>query len=1014
MTADLSVAPGTVSAVTEDAPAGSTPPTLAPRRVLLGDPRTWEAAVADVDGPQLVLAGPGTGKTEFLARRVAHLIRGGRSPDSVLALTFSRRAAAELEQRIGAGLERPAANASASTFHSLAFRMVEVDRHRRGMAVPVLLTGPEQVRLVGRMLGEENPAAWPAGFRPLLGSSTFAGEVTDFILRCQERLIDPDTLEALAAGRADWRPLPGFLRRYRRRLESEGKIDYGTLVNLALDLARSDFGDRFSHVVVDEYQDTSPAQALLAESLAGGGANLTAAADPHQSIYSFRGADPGNLERLLATMAGRGLPTTIWVLGRSLRVPAEILASGRRLVEPNPPLSSLDLVIEPAAHPGRVEAYTFDQRSAEAEWIAGEVERLHSRDGVSLASMAVLVRSSRHLLPELSRALDRRRIPHDRPDNRLVDHPAVRLLVDVVEAATARAGSPEADLALRRLLLGPLLAVSLSRERQLTRQARAPGRSWDEVLRTELPELLPLAELLADPEWATTWPAVDGFWHLWDRLPGIDRLATDPGRGEFRSAWATLARLLERQAERDPTVSLRDYLEAAEGGDFEASPQLRHARHDEERLVVTTLHQAKGLEFEVVFVADAVEGVFPDSRRTRSLLQAHMLGVVADSDGRPQVASRLEEERRLAYTAVTRARRRVIWTATTAGIEESERRPSRFMLAAAGVGSFDQIGPPPGGEEGGFEPLSLLDAQARLRRMLMDPAAPASTRLAALASLAAGSHWDPAGFAGVPEPGPDTGLVDGALTLSPSQAAAYRECPRRYALERRLRAADVESPYARFGSIVHEVLENTERQAMGAGLPHGDLARALAELDQVWERYPPFGPAPIDAAWRRRGRRLLEEMYSNWPGGQAPPVALEVELNTEVEGTRWTGRADRVELVDGGLKVVDYKTSKNPPPVKEVAASLQLGYYLLAAAEHPGLSAHGDPVAAELWFPLAQRKNRAFAFDMSNLPEVRRALAEVAAGIAAEDWRAQVGGHCERCPFRQVCPAWPDGREGFR
>ncbi len=121
-----------------------------------------------------------------------------------------------------------------------------------------------------------------------------------------------------------------------------------------------------------------------------------------------------------------------------------------------------------------------------------------------------------------------------------------------------------------------------------------------------------------------------------------------------------------------------------------------------------------------------------------------------------------------------------------------------------------------------------------------------------------------------------------------------------------------------------------------------------------------------------------------------------------------------MELVDGGLKVVDYKTSKNPPPVKEVAASLQLGYYLLAAAEHPDLSVHGDPVAAELWFPLAQRKNRAFAFDMSNLPEVRRALAEVAAGIAAEDWRAQVGGHCERCPFRQVCPAWPDGREGFR
>src|SRR5690606_18058258 len=145
---------------------------------------------------------------------------------------------------------------------------------------------------------------------------------------------------------------------------------------------------------------------------------------------------------------------------------------------------------------------------------------------------------------------------------------------------------------------------------------------------------------------------------------------------------------------------------------------------------------------------------------------------------------------------------------------------------------------------------------------------------------------------------------------------------------------------------VHEVLENTEKTAADRGLNHGDLDSALAELGRVWERYPPFGPAPLDAAWKRRAEQLLEQMYTDWPGGDDPAVALELELRTQVGDTEWVGRADRIDRAGEGIKIVDYKTSKNPPPLKEVAASLQLGYYALAAAEHPELARHGPPVAA--------------------------------------------------------------------
>lgn len=983
------------------------------RTRVIADPAEWGQAVDTFDGPQLILAGPGTGKTEFLARRVGRLIDTGIPTSEIVVLTFSRRAAAELEERINRHLAKPTSGATASTFHSFAHRIVETRRAGAGQEMPVLMTGPEQVRLVEELLAEEDHDRWPATFRPLLTSATFASEVADFVMRCQERLLTSDTLSELSSRRADWRALPGFLSTYRKRLSASGRIDYGSLLFDAVEaVAQTSIGDQFRYVVVDEYQDTSPAQARLAETVAGPAANLTVAADPHQSIYSFRGADLDNvdgLERRLTELYDT--PPQVIHLARSFRVPPPILESALRLVAPNSPRGIAPVELIPADTAGSVQAHTFDQRSAEAEWIASEVERIHIADGLPLSSIAIVVRSTRHLLPELSRALDRRRIPHDRPNTRLVDHPAIQILNDVVTAATARDGSDDEERAIRRLLLGPLLALPLGRERELVRLRRRTYGTWPDTITAEMPESAPLAVLLEAREWATEMSAVDGFWHLWDNLPHIERLVADPARLDYRTAWSSLARMLERQSERDPRICLRDWFDNASSGDFEESPLLRFSQPDDDRLVVTTLHQAKGLEFEVMFIADAIEGVFPDTRRSRALLQPQLLAPALVTDPAAQISERLAEERRLAYTATTRARQRVVWTATTAGIDEGERRPSRFILAAVGAASFDAISSPPDPHDGDdFSPLTLLDAEARIRRYLSDPAAGPLDRLASLLVLAdQRSPWDPRFFAGVPEPGPDTGVIGAHIRLSPSQATLYDQCPRRYVLERRLRSIELESPYLSFGSILHEVLELAETDARAAGQPHADAEMAFRRLHEVWDRDAAFGTPEVNEAWFRRASKLIEQIYEDWPGGDDAPAALEWELRASLGGVDWIGRADRIDQTTGGLKIVDYKTSKSVPTLKEAASSLQLGFYVLAAAEHPDLASYGPPVAAELWFPLAD-KRKVFPFDMDSLEEVRDTLVAVADGITNEDWTPKVGSHCDRCSFRLVCPAWPDGR----
>ncbi len=978
------------------------------------DPADWETAIADTDGPQLIVGGPGTGKTEFLVRRAVHLIEQQvAAPEQVLLLSFSRRGSAGLRNRADASLTGTRTELDASTFHSFSFRLLEayaadsLDWEQ----VPTLLTSLEYVLRVRSMLAAEDRSEWPVLFRSLLDTTTFAEEVADFMLRCSELLIGPADLAQF--GRDDWRALPAFMTRYRQTVLDQHRIDYGTLQASAVTaLAHlptlAEVAERYRYVLVDEYQDTTVAQAKLLRQLVSAGSHLTVAADPYQSIYSFRGADLQNVAHFPAAFAGPdGTPAARRVLSTSFRAPAEILEAAVKLTA-GLELPGASGPVVPAAGTGSVETYVFEQATREAEWIADEILQLHA-DGLPYRSMAVFVRSKRRFLPGLSRALERRGIPHTQPDSRLSDHPAVRAVFDCVAAATA--GEPEAARAIRRLLLGPLFQLPIGRLRALERDRAGRPRPWAGVIDQEVPDGAALAGLLRDPAWAETDPAVDGFWHLWITLPQFVHLVVDPARSEERSAWNSFSQVLGRLYDRDPAASLGDFVRWSEEESFEAQPLLDFRDQGVDRLTVTTLHQSKGLEFEVVFIADAVDGVFPDLRSRESLIGTRHLAAHLPQDPNEYRRFRLQEETRLAYTAMTRARLRVVWTATTAGLDEGEGTPSPLLIRLAD----GDPAPPPDGDRA---PVTTGQAEAWLRRIAADPAQPEPRRLAAMECLARGPSWqlrNPRHFAGLNQPGPDTGLAPAELVLSPSQAGAYETCPRRYVIERRLRVRPDSSVYLTFGSLIHRVLELTEQAAMDRGDTHGTAAEARNHLESLWDPAP-FGYQPWADAWRKRAEDALEFTYNHWPHPGATPLALEHDLSLDVDGVSWRGIADRIEAEDGHVRIVDYKTSRSRPTKEEAGASLQLGFYLLAAANDPGIVRHGHPDAGELWM-VAMRNVNSFpivAFDPANLEEVEQRLREVAAGIAGELWDPAPDESCDRCPVQLVCPAWPQGAQAYQ
>ncbi|MFF5977348.1 ATP-dependent helicase [Streptomyces olindensis] len=412
-------------------------------------------------GPLLVLAGPGTGKTTTLVESVAERIARGGDPERVLVLTFSRRAAVELRDRMA--LRTGAARApQATTFHSFCYALVRAHQDSDLFVEPLrLLSGPEQDVSVRELLAGQVDlerlglahVRWPDELRACLTTRGFADEVRAVLARTRELGLGPDALDAFArrTGRPDWRAAAAFLAEYLDVLDLQGVIDYAELVHRAVLLARrpevaARLAARYDAVYVDEYQDTDPAQVRLLHALAGGGRTLVAFGDPDQSIYAFRGADVnGILEFPHAFPRADGRPAPVAVLRTSRRSGAALLAATRLLTQRMPltrlPAEKVRAHRELASvrDGGRVEAYTYPTPGTELDNIADILRRAHLEDGVPWSEMAVLVRAGSRTIPTLRRALSAAGVPVDvdGDDVPLRHEPAVAPLLTALRAVAS-------------------------------------------------------------------------------------------------------------------------------------------------------------------------------------------------------------------------------------------------------------------------------------------------------------------------------------------------------------------------------------------------------------------------------------------------------------------------------------------------------------------------------------------------------------------------------------------------
>jgi DNA helicase-2/ATP-dependent DNA helicase PcrA len=660
-------------------------------------------AVTTVDGPLLVLAGPGSGKTRVITHRIAYLLAESESdPPGILAVTFTNKAAREMLERVRVLVPQGDGDLTIGTFHAVCARILRRDGSPIGIPPSFTIADEDdQVAMVRRVLRELN---WDEKRFP-------PRAMLSYISAAKSLLIEPAEFAVRANSYVEERAAVVY-RRYQELLVQHDLLDFDDLIMRTVALFREHpavldrYRERFQHILVDEFQDTNVAQYTFARLLAAEHRNICVVGDEDQSIYSWRHADIGNILNFERDFPG----THVVVLEQNYRSTRTILQAARHLIAPNTMRKEKSLFTENDVGERIVVFEAYDENE-EAGYVATQIERLLAAGVARPGEIAVMYRTNAQ-----SRVLEkeflRHRLPHRVVGMRFYERKEIRDLLAYLRLCR----NPHDVASFERIINVP--------PRQIGAKTLADLRQWARELGVTAPEAL---ELLAEdddraagcPIGARARTALVEF----GRLLGILRRA---------SAEMVVARLLER------VLELTGYRELLDDGTEEGESRLDNVRElitvaeefsgygpegslaafledaalaadaDEydrasDAVTLITLHAAKGLEFDVVFIVGLEEGLCPHSRSVEDPRQ-------------------LEEERRLLYVGVTRARRRLFLTYASRRShfgEGSIREPSRFFrdlpseLVQGTARAIQRPGRSPGSVRQQSRAHSFIDASSR-------------------------------------------------------------------------------------------------------------------------------------------------------------------------------------------------------------------------------------------------------------------------------------------------------------
>jgi DNA helicase-2/ATP-dependent DNA helicase PcrA len=961
------------------------------------------AAVEHGEGPLLVVAGAGTGKTRVITECIRHLLE--TNPDlageHILGLTFTEKAAGEMKHRVVRTAGDRGKGVWLSTFHSFCLNGIMLSI-KPGLRI---LEPVDHWILLRKNLAQLALDR----YRRLAEPGQFLRDFVEFLSRCQDELVTPDDYQRYAdrlaeAYEREKATLDPDGRREREEevarqqevarvyrtseqllLESNlmtfGRIQLETVRELENNPAlRRELQNRYRYILVDEFQDTNIAQIELLWLLAGKRRNIIAVGDDDQAIYRFRGASFGSFTIFLEKFAGvrlgsgdpalhiKALTANYRSTGRILRVAGQVIVQN----EKSPILPQKQLT--PQKPEGeKIRIVELGNPEEEAEWIAAELERLH-RAGQRWSSFAVLFRMHTHR-DRLVEALAEREIPFVIKNLSILNHTLVRDIIAYLRLVAV----PADNVACARVLAAGWGLAPRDLVRLCERASKSKGLALWDVLQSAQGELAfhkddrrtaELVSLITElRKRSKHLSAAELLDEMVAKLE-LNVLAAENDRS-YLDRFARFVREWEPKSatrQLDEFVEYLDYFEQA-GGQVNLDEE---AAADAVQLM--TAHAAKGLEFDHVFIMRLVQGGFPVNPRPRVLEFPEELM----KEEKPRGDFHVQEERRLFYVALTRARERL--TLTT--VVHKRSKPSIFLddiLMDAKIQQRDvqQITPkvvlPE--RERPTEPVPTEPS-------LFDPARERTRVYSQIARWAESYH--PPAF----EP----------LQLSASAIETYQSCPQKYLFQQVWKIRGGPGAATSFGSVMHTTIKQFIAELRRKRrMPFEDVE---AIFQREWTSAG-FEDSYQEQEYKKDGLEQLRAFYATCV--QAPPEVVAQEKYFELpmeNNVVIIGRIDQVNrLGPHEEEIVDYKTGK-PKLELQADKSLQLSLYALAAREVLDL----NPVRL-VFYNLQTNAPAVTTREEKQLKQAKEAVQEVADEIRAGQFPARPGFLCKSCEFQPLCPA---------
>jgi DNA helicase-2/ATP-dependent DNA helicase PcrA len=966
-------------------------------------------AITHGEGPLLVIAGAGTGKTRVITERIRHLLEtdGSLQGENILGLTFTKKAAGEMKSRVVKAAGQRGKDVALATFHSFCETILkEVDGKR------VALESVDHWILLRRNLARLKLEK----YRRLAEPGQFLSDFISFFSRCQDELVssedyqafaeqlgkelqaektglDEDTLKERGEQVALQREIARAYLASEEILKEKNSVALNGLIAETVKLLKNDAGrrrqlqERYKHILVDEFQDTNIAQLELLQLLSGERRNIVVVGDNDQAIYRFRGASFGSFKLFLQRFAKwkEGEDSTPYrvALTDNYRSTPNILRVATQSISMNEVSAEFPKKVLQAnkGEGEKIRIVELESGEEEAAWVADELQRLRGT-GRRWRDFAVLYRKHAqrdHLVTELSQ----RKIPFVISRLSILEHPLVRDVLAYLRMIAA----PFDDVACARVLAAPAWHMAPQDLVRLAERAgRKRGKAIYDVLQapqTELPfdpspaAIAVLLEFLAEQRKTmrrrtaleilgdmTEWLEVPPRASLQDRKY-VNRL------GEFMKEW-------EAKSETRKLPEFLEYLDYYQqaGGVLSLEDD---APGDAVQLM--TVHGAKGLEFPHVFLMRVNHGEFP--ARNRSPLFEFPDRLMQED--LPEGDFHIQEERRLFYVALTRAQERL--TITT--VKEKKGRVPVFIEDLV----MDPV----------LKKRDVLHTTAKAKEKNQGPAKakspgegelfPASTGPAKIFSKVA--EWAESYFPPLAEP----------LKLSSSAIQNYRKCPQQFAFSYLWSLKEGPRAALSFGSVMHTTVRRfLEQLKKGLTLPFDEVRRIY---ETEWESAG-YEDAYQEAEYKKDGLEQLKVFHASILA--EAPVVLEQEKAFELplaNNVILTGRMDQVNSLGGkDVEIVDYKTGK---PRKEADArkDLQLSIYALAAKE----IFEWNPVRLVFHY-LQNNELLATTRDAKQLGDAERIVQETAADIRAKRFVPRPGFACRSCAYKPICPAWEEALGG--